>query len=152
MNRFDALGYGTHLILDGFRADAPSLERAALIDEVVRELGARLESGAAGDTLVLHVDDGALRGYSAALVQGESHLCVHTFPALHKLTLEAFSTRSLPVDTFSSVFRHRFDVGRTESQVHGRSRLLPTAPDALERVLRGDRDYARLRLRDLLTA
>lgn len=152
VNRFDALGYGTHLILDGFRADPASLGEATLIEEVVRDLGARLESGAPGDTLVLRVAGGQARGFSAALVQGESHLCVHTFPALHKLTLAAFSTRNVPVDAFSSVFRHRFAVGRTESRVHGRARLLPDEPHLLERILRGDRAFARLRLRDLLTA
>jgi len=152
VSRLDALGYGTHLILDGFRADPDGLVRRSLIDEVVRELGARLEGGGAGEAIVLLFEEGVDRGLSAALVQGESHLCVHTFPALHKLTLDAFSTRSVPVDAIASAFRHRFEVGRTESQIHGRGRLLPRERDPLERAVRGDRDYARLRLRDLLSA
>lgn len=152
MPRFDALGYGTHLILDGFRADAEALARRALIEEVVRELGAQLDRGAVVESLLLSFDDGPDRGLSAALVQGESHLCVHTFPDLHKLSLDAFSARNVPVDAVVSAFRHRFEVGRTESQVHGRGRLLPRTREHLERAVRGDRDYARLRLRDPLSA
>jgi S-adenosylmethionine/arginine decarboxylase-like enzyme len=108
------------------------------------------EAGA-GPVRVRHARDGG-DGISAALVGAEAHVCLHAFPSLHKLSLEAFSTRALPTQAITETFLERFGVGRHESRVHGRGRLLPRRQEALERALGGDRDYARLRLRDLLGA
>lgn len=150
MNGYDTLGYGTHLILDGFRADSVRLAEepriAAALEAILDLMG---ESGV-GPVQVLHARDGG--GISAALVGAEAHVCLHAFPALHKLSLEAFSTRALPTQAITEAFLERFGVGRHESRVHGRGRLLPRRQGALERALDGDRDYARLRLRDLLGA
>ena len=151
MNAYDTLGYGTHLILDGFRADTARLADAtrisAALEAVLDLMG---EAGGAIARVERTRDDGG--GISAALVGAEAHVCLHAFPELHKLSLEAFSTRALPTQAITDAFLQRFGVGRHESRVHGRGRLLPRRQDALERAVDGDRDYARLRLRDLLGA
>lgn len=151
MNGYDTFGFGTHLILDGFRADGARLAeegRIAAALEIILDLMG--ESGA-GPVRVRHARDDS-GGLSAALVGAEAHVCLHAFPVLHKLSLEAFSTRALPTQAITEAFLERFGVGRHESRVHGRGRLLPRRQEALERALDGDRDYARLRLRDLLGA
>ncbi len=151
MNGYDNLGYGTHLILDGFRADAARLtDDAAIAAALEAVLGLMGETGAAG-VLLRHDRDGAA-GASAAIVGAEAHACLHAFPALRKLSLDAFSARSLPSQAVTEAFLQRFAVGRYESRVHGRGRLLPPGHEGIERALDGDRDYARLRLRDLLGA
>ncbi len=150
MNGFDPLGYGTHLILDGFRADVAQLGDAAQIEAILRSLGDLLdETGDVSSVSVPASEDGDA-GYSAALVAAESQLALHSFAGLGKLSLDAFSTRSLPTDALVSAFVERFRVGRLESRLHGRARLLPRESALLERALHGERDYARLRLRDLL--
>jgi len=150
VNGFDPLGYGTHLILDGFRADRGPLADADLLDSVLRALGHLLHE--AGDVITASVrgHDEEGDGVSAALVAAESQLCIHTFAGLEKLSLEAFSTRSLPTEAITRMFVERFRVGRLECRIHGRGRLLPRERASLEQVLQGERDYARLRLRDLL--
>lgn len=152
MNSYDALGYGTHLILDGFRADAPDLSDPEALDAALTALGALLEPATGSDRRLVRAGDDGTDGVSAALVAGEAHLCLHTFATLRKLSLEAFSTRTLPVQTLTEAFVERFAVGRYEARVHVRGRLLPRQGDALGRALEGDRQYARVRLRDLLSA
>ncbi|MEJ2666956.1 MAG: S-adenosylmethionine decarboxylase [Deinococcales bacterium] len=152
VNGVDPLGYGTHLILDGFRADDVLLTDAASVESVLADLGELMnETGSVSRVTVLASPD-AREGLSGALVAAESQLCIHTFAPLHKLSLEAFSSRSLPADAVKRVFVERFRVGRVECRIHGRGRLLPRAQEPLELALRGERDYVRLRLRDLLGA
>lgn len=149
MDGYDALGYGTHLFLDGFRADAERLADERRLASALRAMFAALEEGGTDPIMVRQHGD---RGVSGAIVAAESHLCLHSFPALDKLSLEAFSTRAMPVQSITETFLEGFGVGRFECRVHGRGRLLPRRRQALEGALRGDRIYARLRLRDLLSA
>lgn len=148
----DPLGYGTHLILDGFRADGTLLADATSVESVLTELGELMNETDGVSTVTVVASRGDRGGLSGALVAAESQLCIHTFAQLHKLCLEAFSSRTVPADAVTRMFVERFRVGRYECRVHGRSRLLPRERDALEQALRGERDYVRLRLRDLLGA
>lgn len=150
MTTFDALGFGTHLILDGFRADAGRLADRDAVAGLLHELAGSLRAATAAEVVWGPRDPRDPGGLSAALVHAEVHLALHTFPQLGKLTLDLFSTRTVPVDAVAARFRAVFAVGRQEASVHGRGRLLPARGEALTRTLRGDRDYARLRLRDLL--
>jgi len=149
VNGYDSLGYGTHLILDGFRSDAARLADDEAFVEALRAIFKTM-GGAGGEPVVVRPEGEA--GMSGAIVGAEAYLCLHTFPALDKLSLEAFSGRALPSQPITDAVVERFGVGRVESRVHGRGRLLPRGREALERALLGDRSYARLRLRDLLRA
>jgi len=151
VNGYDTLGYGTHLILDGFRADAARLAEDAAIEATLEAMLVLMGETSTAGVLLRHAQDGGA-GISGVLVGAEAHVCLHAFPALHKLSLEAFSTRSLPNQAITEAFLQRFAVGRYESRVYGRGRLLPRQQEGIERALDGDRDYARLRLRDLLGA
>ncbi len=152
VNSYDALGYGTHLILDGFRATAADLAGAGDIDDVLTAFGALIEPASGPQRRLIQPGDDGTEGVSAAVVGSEAHLCLHTFGTLRKLSLEAFSTRTLPVQSLTELFVERFAVGRYEAHVRVRGRLLPRQDDALRRALEGDRQYARVRLRDLLSA
>lgn len=150
VNSYDALGYGTHVVLDGFRADTARLADPAVVASVLTEIAGAMELTGTADRLLVQRPDDREAGHSVGLIDGESHVCLHTFGGLRKLTLDAFSTRFLPVEAITGVFVERFSVGRYEGQVHGRSRLLPRQAEALARALDGDRQYARVRLRDVL--
>ena len=149
VNGYDSLGYGTHLILDGFRADAACLADEEAFVAALRAIFASM-GGSRGEPVVVHPEGD--RGMSGAIVGAEAYLCLHTFPALDKLSLEAFSGRALPSQPITEAVVERFGVGRVECRIHGRGRLLPRGREALVQGLLGDRSYARLRLRDLLRA
>lgn len=151
MNRFEVLGFGTQLILDGFQADPARLTDPQLLEQVLRDLGSLLDRGSTSETALVRIEGQVVGGYSIGAVEDEAQVSIHTFPSIRKLSMAAFSTHDMPVDAATSVFRHRFAVGRYESRVHGRARLLPTDPDRLRIVITGDREYTRLRLRDVLS-
>lgn len=151
VNVYETLGYGTHLILDGFRAEGSRLADADQVGAAMKTMEERMHGPRSGREVVVVRPEGEVGdGLSAALVAAESFLCIHTFSSLGKLSFEAFSTRSLPAQEIVELVLRQFTVGRYECTVHGRCRLLPVQREKLEPVLKGDRLYARLRLRDLL--
>lgn len=152
VNSYEGLGYGTHVILDGFRADAARLGDRHAVEAALQAIGAEIDAPGKDARLLVRPSDDAMEGLSAVLVGAESHVSLHTFGSLRKLCLEAFSPRTLPIEAITAAFVERFGVGRYECRVYGRGRLLPRGGEALQRALDGDRQYARLRLRDLLAA
>lgn len=145
----EALGYGTHLILDGFGAAAESLASDDAVRACLLEVGREAERGPEGAVALVHFW-GPYEGPSGALLGAESYLVLHAFPRQRKLTLNAFSLHGLSSDASVKALKTHFGVGRTEHQRRGRSRQVPTSREVLERLLAGDRRYAGLRLTDLL--
>lgn len=138
----EILGYGTHLIVDGFQA-GPTLADTGALLSFLREAAGRLEpQQAAPFELVVEAEDGA----SLALVAPESHLSLHAYPELAVVSMRVFSRRSTPVAELLSEFERSFRVGRFESQQANISKALPRDAALLERALRGDRQYTLARL------
>ena len=143
MRRFDVLGYGNVLSLDGFRAASPATIAPDEIEEFLGELGELLDPGSGHRVHVTTGDDGV----SGLSVSAESQIMVHTFPAHERIVFRAFSRRILPVITLSERVRVRFGIGRMESQLRQRTVLVPSEEQVPHgRVLAGERTYARLRV------
>lgn len=143
MSRFDVLGYGNLLTLDGFRATSASLSAPSEIESLLQELGELLDPSGAPRVYVEASDDGV----SGLLASAESQIFVHAFPERQRIVFKAFSRRILPVITLSERVRVRFGIGRLESQLRQRTVLIPPEHDVPEpRVLAGERGYARLRV------
>lgn len=171
MKRLDALGYGTHFTFDGFRADADLLAAPTSARELLDALVAWLEPQHRGRPLLLeeptangaHGADGTggtggasaghdapPAGVSAGLQLAEAYLLLHTFAPLGRLTLTAFSRRTLPLHELAERVVAHYRVGRWEASLRPRGKLLPEDPEELGRQLAGERFYAQLRLRDPL--
>lgn len=143
MRRFDVLGYGNVLSLDGFRAVAPTPTTPSDIESFLGELGELLDPGGGPRVHVSAGDDGV----SGLSVSAEAQILVHTFPEHQRIVFRAFSRRILPVITLSERVRVRFGIGRLESQLRQRTVLIPSEEQAPPgRVLAGERSYARLRV------
>lgn len=134
------------LTLDGFRGSPEALADIDAVESLLAELAELLDPGA---TPQAHQQPSA-GGVSALSVSPESQLTIHTFPTVERVAFRAFSRRILPVITLSERVRVRFGVGRVESQLRHRATLVPPAGQvSMDRVLAGERAYARLRLEDL---
>lgn len=147
MYAHDALGFGTLICLDGASADHGALGDVAVARRVVADLIATVEGEnveALPGTVVI-VDHGE-DGHSAALVRGESSIALHAFKALRSVTLQFFSVRDVPLSRTTKQFLEAYRVGRFQSSVRGRGLILPRDPQVLTRLLRGEREYARLRV------
>ena len=143
MRRFDVLGYGNVLSLDGFRASSPTMTTPSEIEAFLGELGELLDPGGGPRDQVIAGDDGV----SGLSVSAESQILVHVFPEHERIVFRAFSRRILPVITLSERVRVRFGIGRLESQLRQRTVLVPPGDEVShDRVLAGERSYARLRV------
>ena len=140
----ETLGYGTHLILDGFNADAKSLEEAVITD-FLKGLAELLEPGKQVTPEVRPVED-LPSGFSAALLLPESHATLHTFNEARVLSLQVFSRHGLELSDLNRRLGSAFGVRRFESHISNHSKTMSKDPERRARTLLGDRSYAGLRL------
>lgn len=146
----EAMTYGTHIVLDGFRADPQALGDSDMVREVLEGLGRTLESETEAYIQVFGFDNGPSPGSSGAAILQELGLALHLFPDASKLTLRVFSRHNVRLGEVAALLSSRYGVGRFETQIRNRSRPIPREKRMLRRVLCGDRTYARLRLEDFL--
>jgi S-adenosylmethionine/arginine decarboxylase-like enzyme len=137
----ESLGYGTHLIIDGFSATTESLLDKNMVNACLQEVAGMLEATQAE---LLSAEDQT--GISATLKLTESHVSLHTFSTFGTLSLHIFSRHDLrPGDMTDALGKH-FGVRRVESHLSNHSRTLPQDQAARQRALLGDRAYSALRL------
>lgn len=142
----DSLGYGAHLILDGFGATAP------LADEGWnKEAAARLLLVLGGlDAQRMWVSYWFDDGVSVGIALPGSHLTLHTFVSRRTVSLSVFSPQLLATEGVTQAFRRHFGVGRLESHLGGRGVALPQDEGRAVRYLLGERTYTDVRLDDTL--
>ena len=138
----DILGFGTHVVIDGFGAEVDHLTRDALCELVVT-VSRQLEGGRDVHVEVLE-QTGFMAGITAGTRLAESHVIIHAFPGCAALSLVVFSRKYLDWHAFANELRNRFDIGRYDSHIANHSRMLPK--DGTERALRSDRHYTAFRL------
>ena len=143
----EAMTYGTHIVLGGFRADPQAPGDS---DTVLEGLGRTLESKTEAYIQVFGSDNGPSPRSSGAATFQESGLALHLLPDASKLTLRVFSRHNVRLGEVAALLSSRYGVGRFETQIRNRSRPIPREERVLRRVLCGDRIYARLRLEDFL--
>lgn len=142
----ETLGYGAHLIVDGFGATAP-LEDEGWNKEVAAQLLALLGAPSGPPTLVSYRFE---NGVSVGLALPESHLTLHTFSERRTVSLSLFSPQLLAIESVLGAFRERFGVGRLESHLGSRSVALPQDEAKAVPYLLGERNYTDVRLDDTL--
>jgi S-adenosylmethionine/arginine decarboxylase-like enzyme len=135
------LGYGTLLIIDGFKADTDNLTKVTAIETCLREVAGLLESKQS-ELLSLETPS----GNSATLRLAESHVSLHTFSASSSLSLRVFSRHDVRPGEVTDVLEKHFGVRRVESYLSNHSRTMPANTEARQRVLLGERNYSALRL------
>ena len=140
----ETLGYGTHLILDGFNADASTLEEGVITD-FLTGLADLLEPGKNVNPEIRPVED-LPSGFSAALLLPESHATLHTFDEARVLSLQVFSRHGLELSDLNKRLSRAFGVRRFESHISNHSKTMSKDPERRARTLLGDRSYASLRL------
>ena len=141
----ESLGYGTHLIIDGFAAEAAALLDTAVLETFLLEQAARLEPGKRAAPEV-HTVEVLPTGLSAALLLPESHLSLHTFNKDRILTLSVFSRHGLALGELTDSLAKTFGVRRFESHLSNHSRTMSKEDVRRTRTLQGERSYAAVRL------
>ena len=144
----DTLGYGAHLIVDGFGASAPLLDESWVV-------AAALELHAAqgwAESPLTQVSYWFPDGVSVGLSLPNGHLTLHTFAAHQRLTLSVFNPQVLTTAGLTDILRARFSLGRLEAYLGSRTVALPQNHERAVKQIIGERHYADLRLDESLFA
>ena len=140
----EALGYGTHLIIDASKISASSFE-ADTVRTFLAELAHYLEPSKVSDPEVHPVVD-LPSGLSAVVVLPEAHASIHVFETAQTLSLRVFSRHELEVSAVSNKLRERFGARRFESHLSNYSKTIAKDPERRLMTLLGDRAYTAARL------
>ena len=142
----NSLGYGAHMIVDGYGASAPLHDEGWVIETAYQLLNTL------GSVSVdpLKVSYWFPDGVSVALALPEAHLTLHTFAARRLVCLGMFSPQLLSAQGITGVFRGRLGVGRLEGHLGSRSVILPQDEERALKYLLGERSYADVRLDESL--
>ncbi len=142
----DSLGYGAHMMVDGYGVSAPLLDEGWVIGAAWQLLGVL---GPSNDEPV-KVSYWFPDGVSVGLARPEAHLTLHTFAGRRLVCLGVFSPQLLSAQDMTRVFQERFSVGRLEGHLGSRSVLLPQHYESALKYLLGERSYTDVRLDESL--
>lgn len=145
----ESLGYGTHLIIDGFKGQAAYLGERAQAERLLQDIAALLEPRNAKPPAVLLESCGApTPGLSAALLQAEAYVTLHTFTEMQAASLTVFSRHGSDLGSLTERLEAFYGLRRFESHLKNHARTMVKDLERRRRTLLGDRQYAALRLQD----
>ena len=140
----ELLGYGTHLMIDGYDGDRGALAAEAVVKTLLSAISKSLEPQKTAELETYKVKHSV--GISALASLPESHVSVHTFPDLGSVSLKVFTRYQLSLEAFSTLLNDAFQCKRIEHHLSNHSKVMPIEPSEKEKVLLGDRQYSHLRL------
>ena len=122
-----ALGFGPHLIFDGYQCPVARLGNLDRIYEFLEHLPERI-----GMTRIMppyvfrHAGhDAAHAGISGFVLIAESHIGIHTFPDRHFVNADIFSCEPFDVQTVLAELKASFAPARMEWKLLDRGREFP---------------------------
>jgi S-adenosylmethionine decarboxylase len=121
------LGFGPHLVFDGYRCRRPRLDDLASLYRLLDELPDRIHMTKIMPPYVFrHAEMGRrAAGLSGFVLIAESHISVHTFPAVGFVNADIFSCERFDVEDALAALRQAFDPRRVEWKLLDRGREFP---------------------------
>jgi S-adenosylmethionine decarboxylase len=104
--------FGPHLILDGTRCDTRKLGDRILIEQLLSDYPAAIGMTKIGGPYMFEYQapDPAYSGVSGIVVIAESHIAIHTFPALDYFTMDIFSCKNFDHEKAIQYIKDALDV------------------------------------------
>ena len=108
--------FGPHLLIDGSRCNAQKLGDRLLIERLLSDYPAAIGMTKIGGPYLFEYQapDPAYSGVSGIVVIAESHIALHTFPALDYFTLDIFSCKHFDHETAIRYVRDALEVGQMD--------------------------------------
>ncbi|MEK6974300.1 MAG: S-adenosylmethionine decarboxylase [Nanoarchaeota archaeon] len=138
------IGFGPHLMLDGYGAERKKLEDLNLIYRALDELPSEIGMTKIMPPYVFRYsgvkpEDWGLSGF---VLIAESHISIHTFPEKRFLSVDIFSCKNFDTDFAQQYVRKLFNVGKFESIVLDRGTEFPKDIRATADIIRRARKAA----------
>ncbi len=135
------VGFGPHLMLDGYGGDEAKLQDLNLVYRILDELPARI-----GMTKIMppyvfkyngvRPEDWGLSGF---VLIAESHISIHTFPEKHFVSADIFSCKAFDADFAATYFKQAFEMEKVECTVLDRGTEFPKELNGAASLVRAER-------------
>lgn len=136
-----ALGFGMHLVMDGYGSDRALLEDINLLYDFLSLFPAKIGMNKIMPPYVFRYTGGKPEdwGISGFVLIAESHISIHTFPEKNFLSLDVFSCKEFDGDQVVSYISKLFKIEKQEVKVFDRGLEFPNHIRSAARVTTSDR-------------
>lgn len=142
----ETLGYGTHLIVNGFHAASEQLSDAMQLEHFVTQLVHRIEPEAKV-TLESYISVAPPAGISTVALMAESYITLHTYSDSGLVSLRLFSRHGLNIQEPVTLLRDALGLARFESHLSNHGYTVSKNPEQRKKTVLGQRQYTLLHLR-----
>jgi S-adenosylmethionine decarboxylase len=139
--RAAAVGFGPHLVFDGFGCPAERLGDLSSLYRLLDGLPDRIRMTKIMPPYVFRhgLPDDPAGGLSGFVLIAESHISLHTFPGRGYVNADVFSCETFDVQDALAAFRDTFGPSRVEWKLLDRGREFPKHIAASRAIVAGDR-------------
>ncbi len=136
-----ALGFGMHLVMDGYGSERHLLEDINLLYDFLSLFPEKIGMNKIMPPYVFRYTGGKPEdwGLSGFVLIAESHISIHTFPEKSFLSLDVFSCKEFDADRVISYVSKLFDVDKHEVKVFDRGVEFPNHIRSAAQVTTSDR-------------
>ena len=135
------IGFGPHLMLDGYGCDKKRLQDLNLIYRILDELPDRIGMTKIMPPYVFKYsgvkpEDWGLSGF---VLIAESHISIHTFPEKNFVSVDIFSCKVFDAEFAASHLKEAFEMAKVESRMLDRGTEFPKSMNGAARLVRAER-------------
>jgi len=135
------VGFGPHLMLDGYGCDKKKLQDLNLIYRILDDLPERIGMTKIMPPYVFKYsgvkpEDWGLSGF---VLIAESHVSIHTFPEKSFVSVDIFSCKHFDAELASAYLEKAFDMEKVEKRVLDRGTEFPKDINGATRLVRAER-------------
>jgi S-adenosylmethionine decarboxylase len=135
------VGFGPHLMLDGYGCDKAKLQDLNLVYRILDELPARIGMTKIMPPYVfkysgLRPEDWGLSGF---VLIAESHISIHTFPEKNFVSVDIFSCKPFDAEFAAAYLKRSFAMEKVECTVLDRGTEFPKELNGATRLVRAER-------------
>ncbi len=146
--RLELFGFGPHLMIDGYQANAEKLADFELVRQVLDELPEEMEMTKVLPPIVQRYEarPGYTEGVTGVVLIAESHIAIHTFPAKRFISVDIFSCKEFDLGKDIKSVVERFEIGRYETYLINRGKEYPKDLELARQIVMGEREYLEARI------
>ena len=135
-----SLGFGPHLIYDGFGCPVSGLEDLRDLYRLLDTLPERIHMTKIMPPYVFrHQSAQGADGYSGFVLIAESHISIHTFPEKTFVSVDIFSCKPFDSEFAASYLKKAFGMTKVDFTVLDRGTEFPKQLDAAAQLVRAER-------------
>ena len=137
------IGFGPHLMIDGYNADYNVLSSVEAITKFLDEFPEEIEMTKIMPPYVFKYDGGDKPedwGISGFVIIAESHISIHTFPEKEYFSLDIFSCKDFDIDRAIEIVKDYFKTDKLEIRTANRGTEFPRDIRIATSITKSQRD------------